>query len=157
VTPQRRDALRDDVSWITGLMRQNYDAVGFLPEFAIAEQYVANGRYVVQTDERGRKVGYLLHGKPTPGGILTVAQHCIETDKRLRGYGQDAFKVLLERARISNCRAIKVRCASDLPSNEFWQAMGLKRVNVQAGGRKRQRDINVMLLDLWPTLFEVTP
>lgn len=141
-----------NVSWIAGLMRHNYEAVGFLPESAIEQQYVANGRYVLQADERGRNVGYLLHGKPTPGAILTVAQHCIETDKRLRGYGQEAFKTLLDRAKIANCRAIKVRCAVDLPSNAFWREMGLEIVSVQSGGKHRQRDINVMLLDLWPRL-----
>lgn len=143
----------NETSWIAGLMRENYDAVGFLPYEAVQE-YMDLGRYILQTDESGIKVGYLLHGKPMPGGILTVAQHCIETDKRLHGHGQEAFKTLLDRARAANCRAIKVRCASDLPSNEFWRAMGLEVVNVRQGGRKRQRDINVMLLDLWPTLFQ---
>lgn len=144
----------NETSWIAGLMRQNYEAVGFLPYEALEGQYIAHGRYVIQTNERGQKVGYLLHGKPTAGGILSVAQHCIETDKRLHGYGQEAFKTLLDRARFANCRAIKVRCAADLPSNEFWREMGLEVVSVRPGGQRRQRDINVMLLDLWPTLFE---
>jgi hypothetical protein len=143
----------EETSWIAGLMKENYDAVGFLPYEAVQE-YIDLGRYIIQTDERGNKVGYLLHGKPTPGGILTVAQHCIETDKRLRGHGQDAFEELLNRARQANARAIKVRCASDLPSNEFWKSMGLEVVNIKHPNNARKRDINVMLLDLWPTLIK---
>lgn len=145
--------MSNDTSWIAGLMRQNYDAVGFLPYEAVQE-YIDLGRYVMQTNEHGVKVGYLLHGKPTPGGILTVAQHVIEVDKRLHGYGQEAFNVLLDRAKQANCRAIKVRCAEDLPSNAFWQEMGLEVVNVQHVANKRKRAINVLLLDLWPTLFK---
>jgi hypothetical protein len=144
----------DDLSWITGLMRHNYDAVGFIPDSTVRDRYIDRGRYVIQTNERGQAVGYLLHGLPTPGGILTVAQHVIEDDKRLRGFGREAFEELLERARTGNCRAIKVRCGADLPSNDFWREMGLELVNVQQRDNKRQRAINVMLLDLWPTLWK---
>lgn len=141
-----------DISWIAGLMRQNYDAVGFLPYQAL-HYYASTERYILQPDERGRNVGYLLHGKPTPGGILVVTQHVIDFDKRLQGYGQQAFETLVSRARSANCRAIRVACAADLPSNDFWRAMGLELVRIDHRANKRQRDVNVMVLDLWPRLF----
>lgn len=144
----------DDVSWIAGLMRENYEAVGFLPLNSLQSQYAGNGRYILQCDERGNRIGYLLHGNPKPGGILSVAQHCIQFDKRLRGYGEETFHKLILRARHANCRAVKVRCAAGLPSNEFWLAMGLELVKVDDGPNRRKRPINVLLLDLWPTLFK---
>ena len=154
------DGLRTDrgggatltTSWIAGLMSKNTDALGFLP-FAAIDRYVMSGQYVMQTDQHGNNIGYLLHGKPTPGSILTVAQHCIEEDKRFRGYGRDTFQELLSRAERANCRAIKVRCAADLPSNAFWLEMGFQIVRIDHRANRRNRDINVMLLDLWPTLF----
>jgi GNAT superfamily N-acetyltransferase len=149
------DAVSDldpTTSWIAGLMRHNYEAVGFIPAPTVATQYVQQGRYVLQTDERGRRVGYLLHGKPTPGGILTVAQHCIDLDWRLRGYGEAAFDQVVARARAANCRGLKVRCAATLPSTEFWQAMGLALAKVTHPTNYRQRAVNVYLLDLWPVL-----
>lgn len=143
-------------SWIAGLMRENYEAVGFLPFSTLERQYIANERYILQTEEHGRNVGYLLHGALHPGGILTVAQHCIQYDSRLRGYGEVAFQTLIDRAKHANCRAIKVRCAAELPSNEFWCAMGLQVVNVKHPINRRNRAINVMMLDLWPTLWGAT-
>lgn len=146
--------MNDVTSWIAGLMRQNTDAVGFIPYAGLERDYVNKGRYIIQRDERGHGVGYLLHGKPTFGGILVVTQHVIELDRQLHGYGAQTFDTLIERAKQANCRAIRVRCAADLPSNEFWRAMGLEVTNVKRVANRRQRDINVMMLDLWPTLWK---
>lgn len=140
-------------SWITGLMRENYDAVGFIPEPTVQTQYIANGRYILQCDERGMPVGYLLHGQLAAGEILVVSQHCIELDKRMRGYGEAAFRELVERARLANCRSIKLRCAQDLPSNNFWRSVGMSVASVKHPQNTRNRAINVYVLDLWPTLW----
>lgn len=134
-------------------MSQNTDELGFIPGGTVEAQYVKLGRYVIQHDERGRETGYILHGKPLSGGILTIAQAVIELDKRQRGYGEQAWQVVLERAQRANCRAVKLRCGADLPSNEFWQAVGMKLCNVVPGGERRSRDINVYMYDLWPRLF----
>lgn len=144
----------DDVGWIAGLMRENYEAVGFIPYRGI-EKYIHTGRYILQSNEVGKSVGYLLHGKLSPGGIVVVSQHCIDMDKRMKGYGEKAFLTLLERARVNNCRAIKVRCAADLPSNDFWLEMGLKVTRVMNPNNQRHRQINVMVLDLYPSLWDV--
>lgn len=144
----------DDLTQITALMAENRESVGFIPMTTVAGRYLAQDQYIMQRDMRGRKIGYLLHGKPTPGGILTVAQHCIEYDQRLRGYGRETFGELVERARQANCRAIKVRCAANLPSMEFWRAMGCEITRtLQHLDTYRQRDIYVLMLDLWPRLI----
>lgn len=145
--------MNDDLSWIIGLMRQNRESVGFIPDTTVSEQYIKNGRYSMQRDECGHNVGYLLHGKPVACGLLVVSQHCIDMEKRLRGYGEQAFQNLLERARIANCRGIKLRCAEGLESNGFWQAQGLELVSVQHPDTTRHRGINVYLLDLWKPLW----
>lgn len=134
-------------------MRENYEAVGFIPITTVAQRYIARGQYILQPNHRGSPVGYLLHGKPTAGGVLTVAQHVVDLDWRTRGYGRQAFIELLARARIANCRAIHLRCAEGLPSNEFWASMGFETTSVLTPANVRQRAINVMVLDLWPNLF----
>jgi hypothetical protein len=142
-----------DLSWIVGLMKANSEAVGFIPETTLEEDYLTTGRYILQCNEQGQRVGYLLHGLPRPGGLLVVSQHCIDMDKRLHGYGEEAFRELVERARIANCRGIKLRCAEDLESNVFWQSQGLEHVSTQHPDNRRKRAINIYLMDLWPTLF----
>lgn len=137
-------------------MRENYEAVGFLPYQAVTE-YIADGDYIIQHDLRGRRVGYLLHGKATAGGILTVAQHVIDVDRRNLGFGEEAFKELLERAKSANCKQSKVRCASTLPSVGFWHAMGLETTNILHPVNRRRRSINVMLMDIWEPLFTIPP
>lgn len=143
--------MTNDDAFITGLMRQNYEALGFIPSPTVKSQYLAQGRYLVQT-RNGKPVGYLLHGAPAPGSILTIAQHVIEYDWREKGYGMDVYRRLLDRAENANCRAIRLKCAEDLPSNAFWQAAGFEHIAVLTPDNKRQRTINVYELPLWPRL-----
>lgn len=141
-------------SWIAGLMRENYEAVGFLPYVSVEQQYVANGRYVLQQDERGRRVGYLLHGAPEYGRSLNVAQHCIQYDSRTRGYGEQALATLVERAERAGCAGIRARCATDLESVGFWLAQGFELREVIPGGRSRDRRIARLFLPLHAPLLE---
>lgn len=140
----------DITNWIVGLMRHNYEAVGFVTEPTVRDRYVALGRYVLQTDERGKAVGYLLHGPCKPGRTMTIIQHCIELDKRNRGYGQAAVQEVVRRAKLLNAAGIRLRVASDLEAVQFWQSCGFVPYDVVPGGKKRNRMIIKMCLDLSP-------
>lgn len=143
----------DDLAYITGLMAQNTDEPGFIPAPTIENRYITKGRYAIQADLRGRKVGYILHGAPTAYGVLTIAQACIAMDKRNRGFGQEAVAVVIERAIQAGAKSIKLRCADDLESNLFWQALGFEATRQDMGGERRGRLINTYVLDLWQRLF----
>lgn len=140
-------------SWITGLMRENYEAIGFIPEPTVTSRYLSRGRYVLQSDERGQSVGYLLHGAIHPGNAAYISQHVIQMDKRLRGYGEQAFNVLLHRCRQANVASIHLRCADDLPSIQFWQALGFQVRKLTPGGLRRGRMIVEMFYPLDLPLF----
>ena len=128
-------------------MRENYDAVGFIPEPTIRQRYVAYGQYVLQTDERGRRLGYLLHGPLIDGGIAVVTQHVISDDKRFHGYGEQAWQTFLQRCTQAGVDTIRLRCASDLPSVAFWQAQGFRLYGTMPGGNHRGREILQMAYD----------
>lgn len=145
----------NDHEFITGLMRENYESLGFIPDTTVRDRYLTAGRYIIQNNAAGQPVGYLLHGSPQPGGVLTVAQAVIECDKRERDYGRQIFYDLLTRARQANCRSITLRCAEDLESNGFWLAMGFEKTNTTHPNNQRKRAVNVYTLDLVPTLFDL--
>lgn len=136
--------------WIAGLMRQNYEAVGFIPDTTVQERYIKHGRYVLQSDNRGRAVGYLLHGPIHYGQPCAISQHCIEYDKRLLGFGQMAVRTLVERARNGGASVIRLRVAQDLAAVQFWQSCGFSAVRIVPGGKKRERMILIMALDCSP-------
>lgn len=127
--------------WICGLMSENYEAVGFIPSTTIKNRYVAKSQYILQLDERGRRVGYLLHGPLKCGQVAIISQHCIQYEKRLVGYGRLAFLELLQRCEIANCSAIKLRVAEDLQAVNFWKSMGFTPTKVFSGGVSRNRVI----------------
>lgn len=134
------------VSWICGLMAENTDALGFIPSTTVAQRYVRHTRFILQDNERGRHVGYILYGALQYARPVTVAQHCIQYESRLRGYGEAAVAELERRAVYVGCPAIKLRCADDNPGAvAFWQNCGFVARNVVPGGVRRQRQIIEMI------------
>ena len=141
-------------SWIAGLMAENYEAVGFIPEPAVERQYLWQQRYILQANERGRPVGYLLHGVMSYGRTMSIAQHCIQVDSRLKGYGEATVSELVSRAERAGVAAITARCATDLPSLTFWLDQGFVVRNIAPGGNRRGRHIACIWLPLTLPLLE---
>ncbi|GIW60753.1 MAG: hypothetical protein KatS3mg087_1819 [Patescibacteria group bacterium] len=143
----------DITSWIAGLMAENTNELGFIPDTTIKNRYIAQNNYVLQEDERGKPVGYILHGPIKYGKPVVISQACIQYEKRLRGYGEKAFLELLNRARIVGASSIRLRCADDLPAVQFWQSLGFEIVDVEPGGKSRGRMIFKMVFRLDLPLF----
>lgn len=146
-----------DTSWITGLMAENYEAVGFIPNTTVRDRYINHNRYIIQYDERGHRVGYILHGAIIYGKPLVVSQHCIQHEKRLKGYGEQAVRELIQRAQQAGATSIKLRCADDLPALQFWQSVGFQVIKVIPGGAKRDRMIVKMVYPLSLPLLNLAP
>jgi GNAT superfamily N-acetyltransferase len=138
----------ETTDFICGLMKQNTDALGFIPNTTIRDRFVAREWYILQRDECGKPVGYLLHGSVRYGQPCYVSQHCIELDKRLRGYGAQAVQVLIDRCQRVGASSIYLRCGEDLPALQFWQALGFQVLEIIPGGERRQRMIVRMALPL---------
>lgn len=127
--------------FICGLMRQNTDELGFIPNTAIADRWVAQDLYVLQKNRFGKPVGYILHGKVNDDHTMYIHQACIELDKRNRGFGKAAVARVVKRAIQHKARTILLRCASDLDAVSFWQSCGFTPIAVTPGGARRQRTI----------------
>jgi len=143
----------DIANWITGLMAENTDALGFIPDTTLRERYIAKNRYIFQCDEKGRPTGYLLYGALNFGQSVAISQACIQYDKRLHGYGEVAVAELVNRAEKIQASSIYLRCADDLPAVQFWQSLGFKIVGVEPGGARRNRMIVRMAYPLYLPLF----
>lgn len=149
-----------DASWIGGLMKEMTNAVqpgcfSIIPFQSIEFQYVKNQRYVIQNDEKGKRVGYILHGAIQRGKPLVITQHAIQYEKWLHGYGEKAFNVVLTSAKIGGSSSIWLRCAEDLPAIKFWEMMGFQIHRIEAGGKKRDRTIFVMVRPLYLPLLNI--
>lgn len=122
-----------DKNFIIGLMRENYDALGFIPATTIETRYLANGLYVVQRDLRGRNTGYVLHGNPSHRNNyeMVISQAVIDYDNRNRGFGNLAVQQIVARAEQVNARRIRLSCADDLDANLFWQSIGFEHILIK--------------------------
>lgn len=128
-----------DLDFIVALMRTERDALGFIPTPALYDRILRHGRYLIQTDGHGRKLGYLLHGPPLPGQPLRVYQACVDLDHRRIKHATRMLRRLLKQAQAAGSTEVLLRCAADLPANAFWLASGFTPGAFLPGGKKRNR------------------
>lgn len=126
---------------ITLLMKDNYEAVGFLPQSAI-EKGIAERRVYNQIDN-AEWVGYLISGPLRLGGTAHIWQECIDKSARRYGSGQRLFLDYLADCIRVGVHYIMLRCADDLPSNIFWKSMGFTLIGTSRPNNKRKRSINI--------------
>ena len=50
-------------------------------------------------------------------------------------------------------KGISLRCGSDISANRFWQLMDFRCIDIQQGGVRRMRDINVWYKELEKDMF----
>ncbi len=138
----------NDFEFIVGLMRDNYEAVGFLPRIAVSN-YLTERSHVLIPNK-----GYLLYENPKPYQILRIAQSCVDYDLRQRGYGQQMIAQVIADAEAHYVSAIRLRCAENLDANNFWAAMGFEKIRILSPDNQRHRRINVWQKTITAGLFE---
>jgi hypothetical protein len=136
----------EDIEFVEALMSANSDAVGFIPTEGIRTIAAKGGLMMLCT--RNTRVGYLLSGPIKPNEDVTIYQECIDKDVRRTGGGKDLFLKFQTRATSLNAKGIRLRCASDLEANGFWQALGFKLISTDNPSNRRKRAVNSYYLVL---------
>lgn len=127
--------------FICSLMRQNTNALGFIPRPYLQTYFIPKYLYVIQQNRFRKPVGYILHGPVSKNGILTIHQACIDLDKRNRGFGLQAVQRVIKRAAHDRAGTIRLRCADNLEAIAFWRAIGFRATHITTGGLRRQRSL----------------
>lgn len=142
-----------DLRYIEDLARSNYEAIGFIPRPRL-EEYAARGQ-ILMAEENDESAGFLVFGAGWP--TLRIYQACVQYDARRREHGADLVGRLVAEAQKRGCHLISLWCADDLPANEFWEAVGFRRIGTRPGGAARGRLHNQWVLSVpseQMTLFE---
>ena len=136
--------------FVDDLQKKNAEALSFYPN-QVFEREGAKGRIYLGL-LNGEPCGYIYRGALK--GDVRCHQVCIQYDARRRLYGAQLVACLEADALDAKCNGIVLRCGFDLDANEFWQSLGYHCVNIQDGGVRRMRKINVWRKPLQPQLFE---
>ena len=123
----------DALDFITGLMRENSNELGFIPNTTIESRYIAQNRYILQTNDRGRFVGYLLHGSLQPGKPCVISQAVIDYDYRARHWGTCVIQEFISRCLFIGVSSIHLRVASDMEAVFFWKSLGFVFLRLHSG------------------------
>ena len=136
-------AEKKDLKFVDFLQKKNARDLSFYP-LSILERETNNQRILLAL-VNNQHAGYLFHGsiKSPRDNILKIFQACIEYDLRGKWYGAGLVKTLEDLAKIKNVKSISLRCGSDIEANSFWKMMDYKCIDIQEGGIRRMRDINV--------------
>jgi GNAT superfamily N-acetyltransferase len=144
------------LTYCIDLANRNRTALGFIPRARFADR-IDLGQ-VHPHFENDDLCGYILVGRSRDW--LHVHQVCIQDDARRLEHGRSLVALAQGIARRGGCQGLSLRCATDLPSNAFWAALGFERVATVAGGLSRGRLINVYKLpfdDAFPLIESASP
>lgn len=136
------------ISYVDSLQKKNAEALSFYPK-CVFERESEKGRIFLGI-LNGDPCGYLYVG--AAGGDVKCHQVCIQYDARRKLYGAALVSALEDYAKDSF--SVTLRCGFDLDANKFWSEMGYKCINVQDGGVRRMRKINVWRKNITPELFK---
>jgi predicted nucleic acid-binding protein/GNAT superfamily N-acetyltransferase len=125
------------------------DALGFLPEPAYAE--AARQRklilLILQEGDRSYYAGHLLFGGIFP--VLRVRQIAVTPKSRRNGQATTLLRALIAQGEKEGYLSIVANVATDLTgANSFYERNGFLSVRFKAGGKTRNRTINVRILQL---------
>lgn len=149
----RPDEWESAVKYADDLARKNSEALSFIPRPSI-EEYARAGQLMLTT-ENDEPCGFLIHGDSWPQ--VRIYQACIQYDARRREHGMALVAALADKARAQGCTDVRLWCADDLDSNEFWRAAGFEYCAQRRGGRRRGRKHNLWVLRLaQPPILAVT-
>jgi len=140
-----------DLIFVDHLQKRNAEELAFYPK-QVFEREIENERILLAL-VNNEPAGYLYHGAQRTSGFTKIHQACIEYDLRGNWYGAALCKLLEESGILLGIAGIQLRCGSDIAANRFWKLMGFKCVDVQPGGVRRMRDINVWMKELASSLF----
>ena len=140
----------DDLVFIDHLQKKNAEDLSFYPK-QVFERELDKQRILLAL-VNNQHAGYLYHGSFN-AVHLKIHQACIEYDLRGNWYGAGLVNTLEDMCKINLKKGISLRCGSDIAANRFWQLMDFKCIDIQQGGVRRMRDINVWYKELEKDMF----
>lgn len=134
------------------LQRECTNELGFLTRQALNE-YNQRGQ-IVPAIENGEPCGYMAFYDGRNGNrprndpnTIRIYQIAVQHDARRIYHATGLVSRLLYHAQANRFTAISLRCATDLPANKFWRALGFMRTETTVGGNGRGRLIDHWFID----------
>jgi ribosomal protein S18 acetylase RimI-like enzyme len=124
-------------------------ALGFLPEPAYAEAARQRKLILLISQDGGQcsYAGHLLFGGIFP--VLRVRQIAVTTKSRRNGQATTLLRALIAQGEKEGYLSVVANVATDLAgANLFYERNGFLSVRLKAGGKTRDRKINVRILQL---------
>ena len=134
----------------------NRQALGFIPAGAYKDAAHQGKLWVAvsKTDRGEEYAGHLFFGGVCPR--LRIFQIMVKEHWRRYGIGSMLLNRLIQEAESWNCITISARVADDLSANGFWNRHQFEIIDIQPGGKTRDRNILIRERRLnTPTLFDM--
>ena len=152
-----RNTTPDALPYLKHLSKQESFALGWIP-LQIYER-VWSGTFtgwIILCEVNMSPVGFCFAAPAShPSKAGRIYQLAVQSDARRFDYGTFLADVAEELCRSVFTKAISCRCATELPSNTFWQMLGYRKVNTVGIGasvgdspRQVRRPLNLYLKEL---------
>lgn len=125
-----RTGTKSDIDAIKAIADREKDALGFVHRGALVRAAGRNELVIASIETV--VVGFCqLYRRQD--GIITVYHFAVVSEARGLGIGRALLAHLAADARTQQMKAIRLKCPSDLPANDFYARNGFKRMAVDAG------------------------
>ena len=135
-----RTARPEDVPFVLQMMREESNAVGFVPRARMAWE-VQRGRVLLAHAGR-MKLGYAYVGSPA-SGVLPIYQTVTEAGVRRTEIGLAMVRHAGVIAAAAGAWGLECGCRDELAANAFWRAAGFEVRETRGGGSGRGRNVNI--------------
>ena len=130
-----------DLDAIKSIADSNKHSLGFVPRVKIREAVEANRVKVLRTPEE--VAGFVIYRHRKRDLQTTLSEICVADSWRNQSGGRLLIDTLYEECEALKREFILLKCPEDLPANDFYSAVGFKRIKTEAG---RVRKLNVWQL-----------
>lgn len=137
-----RKASPDDLVEIKRLCDQHRNELGFVLRPALVASIEANE--ILVADEAGQVIGF-VHYHHRRDLSTTIYHIAVATNARRNGVGRTLIEALRYECMQQKRLAIRLKCPTTLPVNEFYKQIGFVLIEVDKGKR---RSLNLWLMRL---------
>ena len=129
---------------VAEIARKNAYAVGFIPRDVYIHAYTENRLKTIGREDE--ITAFVMHSPLN--AIVTVHQAAVTPELKRIDQGTELWMRLYQECLEANVERIRLHCATELPSNFFWEAMGCRCVAQREPGSLTARPAN-----RWEVIF----
>jgi len=128
-----RPAICTDLDAIKAIADANRDSLGFVIRSALTEHIIRGWLHVAVCDNL---IAGFVNFRPRKDGWTVIYEICVAEASREQGIGGKLLSTVYAADVKMGRLGLRLKCPSGSSANDFYAAMGLRRIGIEPGKRR---------------------